>query len=99
MSPLEYDAKIVKEFGIDKDLDLDQVAKLGFARTQFDEIKKMLWRERVDLQLAEEQSKTEIEALAAEARNKVAAYRNNIKGYVKSLKVLKRLVDELENAG
>lgn len=95
-SPLKYDEKVVKEFGIKAIAELDDVAKLNYVRTQYDEIKKFLWRERVELILAETQSKTDVEALAADARSKVAQHRTSIKGIVNSLEALGKFVNELE---
>lgn len=99
-SPLKYDAERVKEFAISEAVDLDGVLKLGFVRTQFDEIKKMLWRERVDLILAEEQAKLfadlNKDEMVNEAKKKILSYRSNIQGYVRSLNTLKVLKDELD---
>lgn len=95
-SPLEYDESIVKEFGIKAEHELDAVVKLNYVRSQLDEIKKFLWRERVELQLAEAQVAGGVEALIADARNKVAAHRTNLKGIIASIDVLNKLVHELE---
>lgn len=97
-SPLAYDNKVVKEFGIDKDVEPDHELKIGHVRIQLEEIKKFLWRERVELLLAEAQTKSDVEALAAGARSKVAEHRSNIKGVVASIRVLQRLLDELVHA-
>lgn len=96
-SPLQYDQSVKKEFGIKDEFELPDEVSLGFVRTQFEEIQKFLQRERVELILAEAQTKTEVEAIAAEARNKVASHRQTIKGIVASLTVLKQLLDELES--
>lgn len=93
-SPLKYDEAVKKEFGIDK-IDIEPALVLGWARNQYEEIKKLLIRERIDLLLAETQAKSDIEAFAAEAKSKVAAHRNNIKGIVASINTLKTFVDEL----
>lgn len=95
-SPLKYDAGIVKEFGITAKEDVEDVIKLSYVRSQLDEIKKFLWRERVELQLAEAQKKSDVEALAAAASSKVADHRNNIKGIIASVRVLTELLGELE---
>lgn len=95
-SPLKYDAGIVKEFGIKTVHELKNVEQLQYVRSQYDEIKKFLYRERVELILAETQAKSEVEVLAASARNKIAEHRNNIKGVVASLEALGKLVHELE---
>lgn len=95
-SPLKYDEAIVKEFGIDKSIEIDPVYKLGFVRAQLEEIGKLLWRTRTELIMAEAQTASDIEAIAADAKTKVAAHRNTIKGVIMSLRVLVKLKDELE---
>lgn len=95
-SPLEYDQKVKKEFGIDDSLEMDFDQTLGFVRAQYDEIKKFLLRERVELILSEAQADSDIEALAAEAKNKVASHRQTIKGIVSSLRVLGNFITDLE---
>lgn len=95
-SPLKYDENIVKELGIDAEVEVDAVFKLAYARTQLEEIGKFLWRERVEVILAEAQTKSDVESMAAAARSKVAEHRSNIKGIIASLRVLKKLVHELE---
>lgn len=94
-SPLKYDEKVIKEFSIDKDIDQEEIFKLAYVRSQLDEIKKFLWRERVDLILSEVQAKNANEALAAEANTKIASHRNNITGIVASVRALLKLQDEL----
>jgi hypothetical protein len=47
-SPLAEDEKLVKEFDIKKDDDLDAVFKLSYLRAQIDEFKKVIFRNRVD---------------------------------------------------
>jgi len=94
-SPLKYDEAIKKEFGIDK-IEIEPELVLGFARTQLDEITKFLIRERIELILAEAQAVNDSEAIAAEAKTKVASHRNTIKGIVASINVLQKFVDELQ---
>lgn len=96
-SPLEYDAAVVKEFGITAAEEVEDELKVGHVRTQLEEVKKFLWRERVELQLAEAQTKSEVEALAAKARSDVASHRSNIKGVVVTVRVLAELLRELED--
>lgn len=95
-SPLKYDEAVVKELGVKAEHQLEPEAQLGYVRTQYDEIKKFLYRERVELILAETQAKSDVEALAAKARSDIASHRSNIKGVVASLSVLSELVKELE---
>ena len=95
-SPLEYDKKVVEEFGIKASEDVEDEVKIGYVREQLDQIKKFLWRERVELQLAEAQAKSDVEALAAKAKSDVASHRSNLKGVVASIRVLTELLSELE---
>lgn len=96
-SPLKYDEGIVKEFGLKISSELDDIYKLNFARTQLDEIKKFLYRERVELLLAEGQAKSDVEALAAKAKSDIASHRANIKGIALSIGTLEKLVEELQS--
>ena len=96
-SPLEYDKKVVEEFGIKAKDDVEDEVKIGYVREQLDQIKKFLWRERVELQLSEAQAKSDVEALAAKARGDVASHRSNLKGVVASIRVLTELLGELED--
>jgi len=96
MSQLDYDKALVKEFSIKEKHEPEDMFKLAHARTQLDEIKKFLWRERVELLLSEAQTKSEVEALAASAKSKVAEHRSNIKNILLSIEVLDELVAELE---
>jgi len=95
-SPLEYDEKVVKEFGITAKDDVEDEVKIGYVREQLDQIKKFLWRERVELQLSEAQAGSDVEALAAKAKSDVASHRSNLKGIVASIRVLTELLSELE---
>lgn len=96
-SPLEYDKKVVEEFGIKASEDIEDEVKVGYVREQLDQIKKFLWRERVELQLSEAQTKSNVEAFAAKARGDIAAHRSNLKGIVASIRVLTELLGELEH--
>lgn len=97
-SPLKYDENIVKEFKLKPESELETVYKLSYARTQLEEIKKFLYRERVELLLAEGQAKSNIEILAGQAQQKIIEHRNNIKGVALSIGILEKLVEELEAA-
>lgn len=94
-SPLELDNAVVKEFGITPEVDQDLVFKLAYVRSQKEEIKKMLWRERVDLILAENQVNSDIELIADKGRQLKTEKRNNIRQIVGSLERLMVLEDEL----
>lgn len=96
-SPLKYDEEVVKEFGLKLSSELTDTYKLNFARTQLDEIKKFLYRERIELLLAEGQAKSDTEALAAKAKSDIATHRANIKGIALSIGTLEKLVEELQS--
>jgi hypothetical protein len=96
VSPLEYDKKVVEEFGIKASEDVEDEVKVGYVREQLDQIRKFLWRERVELQLSEAQATSDVEALAAKAKAEVAGHRSNLKGIVASIRVLTELLHELE---
>lgn len=97
-SPLKYDAEIVKEFEIDKSIEVDDEAKLGHVRAQLDQIKQFLWRERVELLLAETQASNKNELVADKGKSQVTEKRNNIRQVVSSIKTLTQLQDELEKS-
>lgn len=94
-SPLKSDAQVIKDFKITNDV--DDVYKLGFARTQLDEIKKALWRERVDLITANYQvAIADDDNMKVQHQSKVAEKKMLIKQFVRSVDVLTELVSELE---
>jgi hypothetical protein len=97
-SPLKADQATIKEFGIDKNVDVDDVFKLNFARTQRDEIQKALWRERIDLIVAQYQvAQADDEGIKVQHQSKVAEKKMLIKQFVRSVQVLNELISELEN--
>lgn len=93
---LKYDQDLIKEFGITPEDDIDPELKLAYVRSQLDEVKKFLWRERVELQLAESQVKSGLSHVAAGASVKVEEHRNNIKGIILSVRRLTELKNDLE---
>jgi hypothetical protein len=96
-SPLEYDAELVKEFNIDKASDIEDEVKLGFVRRQLEEYKSALWRERVDtLSAAYQVDKADDEIIKNQHQGKVNEHRLMIKQFVRTIKVLTALQDELE---
>lgn len=99
-SALKYDNDIVEEFGIDdsKNEVLDPIYKIAYVRSQLEEISKFLYRERVEIILAQTQSDSEDELIASKGAGQVTEHRNNIKQVVKSINVLKQLLSELQAA-
>lgn len=100
ISPLKYDSDIVEEFGIDDSQSevLDSIYKIAYVRSQLEEISKFLYRERVELILGQTQADSEDEMIASKGANQVTEKRSNIKQVVKSIKVLKDLLNELQTA-
>lgn len=97
-SPLKFDQETKKEFGIKDEFDLDPTSKLAFARTQRDEIIKVLWRERIDLMVAQAQVDSAAdETMKGNHQNKVTEKRLLITQFVRSLNTLTVLVDELSD--
>lgn len=96
-SPLEFDAAVVKEFGITDTLEPEY--KLGYARTQLEEITKALWRERVELLIAQMQvDSASDESVKAVHQAKVNEKRMLIVQFVRSVTLLTVLVDELQKS-
>ncbi len=94
-SPLEYDEAIVKEFGIDDVLELEE--KLGHARSQYQEINRSMWRARVELMVAQMQvDNATDENMRAVHQQNVNEKRVLLPQFVRSTTLLKVLVDELE---
>lgn len=95
-SPLKVDAETVKEFKIGSEADVDDVVKLGYCRTQLEEIKKALWRERTDLVIAQFQAENaEDDNIKIQHQQKVAEKRMLIKQFVRSVEVFDAFVKEL----
>ena len=95
-SALDYDKKIKEEFGIDEVVEQDEVFKIAHVRSQLEEIKKFLWRERVELLLGESQVESTDELVSGKGRSQVTEKRSNIKQIVRTIKVLDGLLRELE---
>ena len=98
-SPLKFDEDIVKEFGIKKSAELEPEMKLGYARTQLEEIKKAAYRVRVDLIIAQYQVETATEPnVQTQHQAKVNEQKMLLKQFNNSLVVLNDLVSELEKS-
>lgn len=98
-SPLKYDENTVKEFKIDKSAELEPEMKLGYVRTQLDEIKKAAYRVRVDLIIAQYQSETATEPnIQTQHQAKVNEQKMLLGQFNNSLVVLSKLVGELETS-
>lgn len=99
-SPLQSDKDLLKEFGIDESSDLDARFKLSYVRTQIDEFKKVLYRNRVDavitLGLIENAKKQGKDELEGKLRENLANYRNVVRQMSQSLVIMETLKDELE---
>lgn len=95
MSLLKKYDEICKEFNIDSSITADDEFKLQFAQAQFDELKKILWRESVDYVISTELAESNDEMIRATAQSKVTEKRTNIRQFSKALKTYKTLIEEL----
>lgn len=96
-SPLEYDNEVVKEFKIENDLEPE--TKLGFVRTQLEQIKQALYRERVELVISQTQvDGATDEVMRGQHNSKVIEHRLMVGQFVRSISVLTVLLDELEKS-
>lgn len=94
-SPLAYDNELVKKYEIDNDVEHE--AKIGFVRSQLDQIKQALYRERVELIISEVQvEKAEDDIIRNQHQGKVGEHKLLIRQFVRSIGVLTELLDELE---
>jgi len=102
VSPLEEDAKLLKEFGIDEKKDLEPLFKLSYVRAQIDEFKKAMFRNRVDalisMDLIARAKAAKDEPLETKARENLTNYRNFIKQTAGALLFLEGALSELESA-
>jgi vancomycin resistance protein YoaR len=100
-SPLEQDISLKKEFGIRDENDLDDVFKLSYVRSQIEEFKKVIYRNRVDAiisqDLIERAKKDKNEALEQKGRENYSNYRNVIKQMTGAVEVMEALKKELES--
>lgn len=98
-SPLKYDDNTVKEFNIDKSAELEPEMKLGYVRTQLDEIKKAAYRVRVDLIIAQYQTESATDPnIQTQHQTKVNEQKVLLKQFNTSLVILNKLVGELEDS-
>lgn len=96
-SPLEYDESVIKEFAIEHDLETE--AKLGFVRSQLEQIKAALYRERVELIISQTQvDGATDEVMKSNHAGKLTEHRLMIGQFVRSINVLTVLLDELEKS-
>lgn len=94
-SPLKYDKGIVKEFKITQDVDSE--SQTGFVRSQLDQIKSALYRERVELIISQAQvDLAEDPIIKNQHQGKLDEHRLLIKQFVRSIDVLSVLLNELE---
>jgi hypothetical protein len=95
-SALAIDADIIKEFNITEDIDVPTDVKLAFVQAQIQEIKSMMWRERVNVMHATRLSEEKNEALSAKGKNNIVEHRTAVRQSVGALKQLLTLQKELE---
>lgn len=95
-SPLTIDQGVVSEFGITEDIDLPKMHKIAYVKAQIDEMKKMLFRERVDIILSTKLTENENEGLSTQGRTKLLEKRTNTRQFAQALEVLNGYLKELE---
>lgn len=94
---LTFDEKVKKEYKINDNIELDTPFKYQYVRSQFEEIKKAMYRVRVDLLIAQYQvDHAEDDTLKVQFQNKVAEHRMMLRQFVRSLLLLEELLGELE---
>lgn len=97
-SPLQIDADIVKEFGITPELDVPNDRKLAFLHAQNEELKSMMWRERVNIVHAHRLKESENEVLRSKGETNLTEHRNAVRQTVGGIKQVQQMIEELEAA-
>lgn len=95
MSLLDTYKDLAKNYGISDELLPENDVKLQFVLAQFEEIKKILWREIVDFIIASQLAKSDDEVVATGASAKLTEKRTNIRQFVQALKSYEKLIAEL----
>lgn len=95
-SALQIDADIVKEFEITADIDVPKDRKLAFLQAQLEEIKSMMWRERVNIVHAHRLMAEENEVLRSKGQTNLTEHRNAVRQAVGGVKQIKKMIEELE---
>lgn len=95
---LDIDKDACEKFGINERSDLEIAHKIAFVQAQIEEMKRVLWRNRIDLMISVNLSKDDNEMLAAKGQENVTRYKNDIKNFVIALNALNELLDELKEA-
>lgn len=94
-SPLDADKATVKESGITNDVELSTADKAQFIETQIDQYKQVIWRERVEAVICQQQMLSEDKAIAQESSNKNLQHQTMIKQFTVAIKTLQTLLKEL----
>jgi len=96
MAHLDVYKQLIEEFNITENMELDSEFRTVFVKNQFDEIKKILWREVVDYIIAQNMSESDDETVAQAGSTKKTEKRSNIKQFARALRAYNELVAELE---
>lgn len=101
-SPSTIDQELVKEYKVGKEAELEDMFKLSYVRSQLDEMKKALFRYRVDailsdclIEQAKKDDKPEMESKFREnlSNNKVL-----VRQFAQSISIMEQFKNELEAA-
>lgn len=101
MNLLDLDKKVCEEYGITGDVDSEAIEKSSFVKIQMSEIRKALWRARVDYIIASKQVEdiketTSDDGVIQQYQAKASEQKNLIKNFSGSVKTLLELIDELD---
>lgn len=94
-TPLEVDEALVKDLDIKPETELTAPEKLAFLDAQIGEMKKMVWRERIDIILSNKLSQSTDKAVANQAKNKINEHTMTLEQFLGSIETLTQLKDEM----
>lgn len=96
-SPSEVDKAIVEEFKITDDIELSPQEKAQFVKSQVDQYKQVIWRERVETMICQSQMLSDDKAIAQEAGTKNLQHQAMIKQFATAIRTLTTLLKEMED--
>lgn len=95
-SPLKFDTKTIEKYKITEDIDVSLDYKIAYVTTQIEEMKKALYRNRLDLIITQNLINGDDEALEGKGRENEAQYKLFIKQTVGAIKTQLQLLKELK---
>lgn len=94
MALLDSDKALVKKLGLNEDHELETEDKKLFVATQVEEMKKILWRNRVDAML-NRNIKTETEDEKDAVAAKIKEHEKEAKQFAEAITLMTQVRDEL----